>query len=239
MKAIAAALVKAQKEFGPALKTSTNPAFRSSSSGGKYADLASCIEAVIDGLNNNGIYLMQLNEERENGICVQTIFIHESGEQLSSGSLYVPAAKHDPQGFGSALTYARRYSLMAACGIAPEDDDGNAATKTAPPQAAPKAAPAILAPPKPPVAAPKKVEGKDAEWQLKVSAQPDTEFGDWLTVVVELTVTALDAAASKTDVMNIWRVNAAIYKIVEQQDPEAYKELLATFATYKGAFSDN
>jgi hypothetical protein len=239
MKSIAAALVKAQKEFGPALKTSTNPAFRSSSSGGKYADLAACIEAVIDGLNNNGIYLMQLNEERENGICVQTIFIHESGEQLSSGSLYVPAAKHDPQGFGSALTYARRYSLMAACGIAPEDDDGNMATKTAPSQAAPKAAPPVPTPPKPPVAVPKKVEGKDAEWQLKVSAQPAAEFGDWLTVVVELTVTALDAAASKTDVMNIWRANANIYKIIEQQDPTAYEELTATFKTYKESFDGN
>jgi len=45
----------------------------------------------------------------------------------------VPAAKQDPQGYGSALTYARRYSLMAACGIAPEDDDGNAATRKAVP----------------------------------------------------------------------------------------------------------
>jgi hypothetical protein len=48
---------------------------------------------------------------------------------MSAGKLHVPAAKQDPQGYGSALTYARRYSLMAACGIAPEDDDGNAASK--------------------------------------------------------------------------------------------------------------
>jgi len=54
--------------------------------------------------------------------------VHESGEMLECGILHVPAAKHDPQGYGSALTYARRYSLMAACGIAPEDDDGNAVT---------------------------------------------------------------------------------------------------------------
>jgi hypothetical protein len=57
------------------------------------------------------------------------VFIHESGETLSCGQIHVPASKHDAQGFGSALTYARRYSLMAACGIAPEDDDGNAASK--------------------------------------------------------------------------------------------------------------
>ena len=61
---------------------------------------------------------------------METLFIHESGETLSAGRLHVPATKQDAQGYGSALTYARRYSLMAACGIAPEDDDGNAAAKT-------------------------------------------------------------------------------------------------------------
>jgi hypothetical protein len=63
---------------------------------------------------------------------VETVFVHESGEMLECGKLHVPAAKQDPQGYGSALTYARRYSLMAACGIAPEDDDGNAASRQAP-----------------------------------------------------------------------------------------------------------
>lgn len=232
MKAIASALVKAQREFGPALKTSTNPHFRS-----KYADLSACVEAVIDALNNNGIYLMQLTDEHENGVKVSTVFVHESGEQISGGSLYMPAAKHDPQGFASALSYARRYSLMAACSIAPEDDDGNAATASAPPKAAPKATPP--APPKPPAATPKKVEGQDKEWQLKVSTEPDTNFEDWLTVVVELTVTALDSAGSKDDVMNIWRTNANIYKVIEQQDADAYSELTATFKTYKESFDGN
>lgn len=127
MKEISAALVKAQKEFGPALKTNTNPAFRS-----KYADLSACVEAVIDALNNNGIYLMQVNHECNDGVIVETVFIHESGEQLSAGKLHVPATKFDAQGHGSALTYCRRYSLMAACGIAPEDDDGEAARKSPP-----------------------------------------------------------------------------------------------------------
>jgi len=63
---------------------------------------------------------------------VETVFIHESGEMMECGKLHVPAAKQDPQGYGSALTYARRYSLMAACGIAPEDDDGNAGSKQPP-----------------------------------------------------------------------------------------------------------
>lgn len=124
MKNIAAALVKAQKAFGPALKDKTNPAFRS-----KYADLGACIDAVQDALNANGIALLQPTREDATGVTVETVFLHESGESWSSGPLHVPASKQDPQGYGSALTYARRYSLMAACGIAPEDDDGNAASK--------------------------------------------------------------------------------------------------------------
>ena len=124
MKQIATALVKAQKAFGPALKTATNPHFKS-----RYADLAACVEAVMDGLNSNGIALVQQLSESDTGVIVETVFIHESGEMLNCGKLHVPAVKHDPQGYGSALTYARRYSLMAACGIAPEDDDGNAASR--------------------------------------------------------------------------------------------------------------
>jgi len=124
MKEIAQALVKAQKAFGPALKTSTNPHFKS-----RYADLSACVEAVIEGLNANGIALIQNLSESDNGVIVETMFLHESGETLNCGKLHIPATKHDAQGFGSALTYARRYSLMAACSIAPEDDDGNAASK--------------------------------------------------------------------------------------------------------------
>ena len=121
-KQIAQAFVKAQKAFGPALKGSTNPHFRS-----KYADLAACIEAVIDALHNNGIALIQHQHECSDGVLVETVFVHESGEEYSTGKLHVPADKATAQGYGSALTYARRYGLMAACGIAPEDDDGNSA----------------------------------------------------------------------------------------------------------------
>jgi hypothetical protein len=124
MKQIATALVKAQRQFQPALKTSTNPHFRS-----KYAALDACIEAVIEALNNNGIYLLQKNYDCADGVMVETVFVHESGEMLECGVVHFPAVKKDPQGYASALTYARRYSLMSSCGIAPEDDDGNAASK--------------------------------------------------------------------------------------------------------------
>ena len=124
MKNIASALVRAQRGFAPALKTSTNPHFRS-----KYVDLAGCIEAVVDALNAAGIALIQRTSEDNTGVTVETVFVHESGEMMECGKLHVPASKQDPQGYGSALTYARRYSLMAACGIAPEDDDGNGGSR--------------------------------------------------------------------------------------------------------------
>jgi len=125
VKQISSALVKAQRDFEPARKESTNPAFRS-----KYANLEACIDAVLSALNANGIMLCQPCHECSDGVIIETLFIHESGETFSAGKLHVPAAKQDPQGYGSALTYARRYSLLAACGIAPEDDDGNAASSS-------------------------------------------------------------------------------------------------------------
>lgn len=125
MKEIAQALVLAQCAFQPALKNSQNPHFRS-----KYADLGACIEAVIDALHANDIALIQHTAESDKGVVISTTFLHKSGEIYEAGSLFVPAAQQTPQAYGSALTYARRYSLMTACGIAPEDDDGNEASRT-------------------------------------------------------------------------------------------------------------
>ena len=220
MKEIAAALVKAQKGFGPALKTSTNPAFRS-----KYASLENCIEAVIDSLNDNGIMLIQPTHLCEDGVIIETLFLHESGEQLSAGRLHVPATKHDAQGYGSALSYARRYSLLAACGIATEDDDGNSASK-------PKAAPAKVAPkpaPKPEVKIPEEIEGKDTEWQLKVVAKPEGDPGEWSQLVIDATILQLEQAKSEEDVMKIFKTNRNIYTVMDGVSPVKYDDLLDIF----------
>ena len=133
MKNIATALAAAQINMGKALKQASNPHFRS-----KYADLGSVMDACLPALNAHGIAVIQPTGEDEIGRFVETRLIHgESGEQLSC---WVPliVSKNDMQGYGSAVTYARRYGLMAMAGIAPEDDDGNAAAKAAPKQEAPK-----------------------------------------------------------------------------------------------------
>jgi hypothetical protein len=124
---IAEAFVAAQKEFEKTGLDSKNPHFRND-----YASLAACIGAVKGALNKHGISLIQKTHACDTGVKVETIFLHESGADFSGGVMYLPAEKQTPQGYGSALTYARRYSLLAACGIPPEeslDDDGEAAEK--------------------------------------------------------------------------------------------------------------
>lgn len=234
MKEIASALVKAQKAFGPALKTSTNPAFRS-----KYAKLENCIEAVIDALNDNGIMLMQQTRACEDGVIVETTFIHESGEMISGGILHVPAAKHDPQGYGSALTYARRYSLQAACGIAPEDDDGNQATQSVQQRQAAK--PVAQAQPKPaPAPAPAKMEGKEGEWQLKVEITPaEGNFQAWAEIVIDATKLALEQVNSEAEVMAVFRANSNIYnRLKEEPGSNAYNALLEEFKVAKAKHTE-
>jgi hypothetical protein len=127
LKTIAPALHKAQGAIKAALKDSTNPHFRS-----KYADLSSVIEAVKEPLQANGITFLQGIEDGENGVAVETMLLHVSGEWISS-TLKIPASKQDAQGYGSAITYGRRYGLQSMCGVPAEDDDGNAATASPPP----------------------------------------------------------------------------------------------------------
>nr|MBF0684274.1 ERF family protein [Pseudomonas sp.] len=127
MKELLAAFVKAQGSIEKATKDKANPHFRS-----KYADLGSVVDAIKPALEENGLGFIQKFHDDDKAIKVETIIVHSSGEQLSCGTLSIPVSKHDAQGFGSACTYARRYSLQAAFGVAPEDDDGNAATKAAP-----------------------------------------------------------------------------------------------------------
>ena len=121
---IASALVSAQNDFLSAKKTSDNPFFKS-----KYADLQSVISAVKESLNENGIAFIQSPTESEGDVLkLTTRLLHESGEWIEDTAV-CPLVKRDPQAFGSALSYLRRYSLSAMCGIYQADDDGNEATK--------------------------------------------------------------------------------------------------------------
>jgi len=122
---LAEALAKAQAVMEGAAKTSANPFFKS-----KYADLASVWDACRKPLSDNGLSVTQTCDVLENipdMVVIVTTLMHSSGEWIS-GKLAAKPTKADPQGVGSTITYLRRYSLQSIVGIAPDDDDGNAAS---------------------------------------------------------------------------------------------------------------
>ncbi len=118
MTKIIAALLKAQKEMGNAVKNGTNPHFKS-----KFADLNSVRDAVIPLLNENGILVLQPMVNLEGNEYVKTVLLHDSGETIESYTKIVCKAQNDPQALGSAITYARRYGLQSLVCIGAEDDD--------------------------------------------------------------------------------------------------------------------
>jgi hypothetical protein len=121
------AMALAFAEIEKATKNAANPAFKSGGKASKYADLGSIIEAIKPPLIAHGLFFTQHCQPSDRGVTVETMLHHESGESMSLGALFVPANKQDPHGFGSALTYARRYGLQTAFVVPTEDDDGNAA----------------------------------------------------------------------------------------------------------------
>jgi hypothetical protein len=130
---IAAALAKAQASMKNAALNKVNPHFRS-----KYADLAGIRDTVVPVLAANGIAVVQTIEPTETSAVVITRLAHISGQWIESCCPVLGAG--DMQKMGSAITYARRYSLSAICGIAAdEDDDANAAVQQAKPVAVNKA----------------------------------------------------------------------------------------------------
>lgn len=120
---LAAALAKAQAELRNPAFDSTNPHFRS-----KFASLACVRDTITPILAKHGLSVSQLpTNDHEGRPCVETMLLHSSGQWISS-TLAVPVAKSDAHGAGSAITYARRYSLMAIVNVVgDEDDDGNQA----------------------------------------------------------------------------------------------------------------
>lgn len=122
---LASSLVKALAEIEGVAKDKINPHFKS-----KYADLASALDAVRPVFAKYELAVTQETSPSEDGVIVETVVLHATGEERRFGQLYLPANKRDAQGFGSALTYAKRYSVLTALGIPTEDDDGNAAVRT-------------------------------------------------------------------------------------------------------------
>lgn len=123
---IAAALSKAQAVIAGAVKDKKNPHYKSD-----YADLSSVWDACRKPLTDNGLSVAQTAATEDGRVGVTTLLMHSSGQWISDVLVMKPT-KDDPQGVGSCITYARRYALAAMVGVAPEDDDGNAASAKQP-----------------------------------------------------------------------------------------------------------
>lgn len=120
---LAAALSHAQAMMESAKKGSVNPHFHS-----KYADLANIVEAIRQPFAAHGLSYVQLPQPTgPEEVAVETVLLHASGQWISS-VFAIPVSKPDAHGRMSALTYCRRGALAAMAGIAPDDDDGNAAS---------------------------------------------------------------------------------------------------------------
>ena len=122
IKELAAALAKAQGRMDGAKKDSTNPHLKR-----KYADLASVWDACRVALSENGLSVTQLPSGGPETVSVTTRLMHTSGQWIES-ELTLKPTQETPQGLGSAITYARRYALMAIVGVCADDDDGAAAS---------------------------------------------------------------------------------------------------------------
>ena len=195
------ALIKAYSDITSAEFDKVNPHFKS-----KYASLESVIKAVKPSLLKHGILYRQVSKYTENGICIETIF-HGHGEELGTGEIFLPVDKRTAQGFGSALTYARRYSLSLACGIgSEEDDDGNQAEKEVGKKPVPKKDPE-----------PVKEEPKQED---------DFDYNEaWALAFVDGFLKVVTIAETPDEVKSQYKANAEQIKILKDKFPDQKKRL--------------
>ena len=206
------ALIKAYSEITSAEFDKVNPHFKS-----KYASLESVIKAVKPSLVKNGILYRQVSKYTENGICIETIF-HGHGAELPTGEIFLPVDKRTAQGFGSALTYARRYSLSLACGIgSEEDDDGNQAEKEVGKKSVPKKTPVKKA-------EPVKEEAPVEKEQVKDEA--------WAKAFVEGFVKFLVVCKTEEEIKGLYKANGDI-NILKEKFPEEKTRLDAFVIQHK------
>ena len=193
---LATALAKAQGAIEDAEKDSLNPHFKA-----RYADLAAVRRAVRKPLADNAISVIQLPRSNGDYVEVETILLHESGEFIGE-TLTVPLAVKTPQGLGSALSYARRYSLMSILGVAASDDDDaeGAMVRSSngpPPKPPAKTAPAKLAAnghAKPNGAAPVEAAEVVVRREAREKAKEGTKtFNEWYHALNDAQADAVDA----------------------------------------------
>lgn len=211
------ALAKAQGEMGPAAKDSTNPHFKS-----RYADLAAIREAIRKPLATNGLCFFQRVSSTKDGVTVETTLLHSSGEFVRD-SCWLPVQQQTPQAFGSAITYARRYSLSALVGVvADDDDDGNTASIARTPAHEPSEGERIASEPPPHGSAVEEV--REQVWG---KAMPNEQNPN--DPVMKFGKGKGKKASELTEAGLSWYLDAA-RESVEKRDPKWHKANMAQLA---------
>jgi hypothetical protein len=214
---IAKALATAQAKIESAELNKINPHFKS-----KYADLASVIDSIRAPLSSNGIAVSQTMELRDTGMVLRTVLMHTSGQWIASE--YPLPATARPQEMGSALTYARRYSLSAlVCNSADEDDDGNGAEagkqKIDSNGRAPKAAPVNMAKP------------GASKFTAPVALVPPDNPTEWIAFGSDLV-----AGVKATGQGDEWLLrNEAALARMKDEAPKVYERVMAHFVQKEAA----
>ena len=216
-KNVYAALAAAQAEMGKALKDSSNPAFKS-----KYADLASVMDACMPALGKHGIAVFQPTFDDETGRYVKTVFAHVSGEMIECRVPLI-VNKNDMQGYGSAVTYARSYGLMGMAGIAPEDDDGNAAAKAPPPKAPHVSTEALRD-----AWADSVLDGLPGDASPRMKAEAFS-----LAIIIDFAVKTLPTLEGR------WNRHAKIINSLKDRHPDLFEQVVDAYEMRKNEITDN
>jgi len=204
-KTLVQALVKAQSEMGHAVFDQVNPQFKS-----RFASLKSVIDAAKPALNANGIAFIQRSIPMENGISVETV-LYGYGEEIATGPVPVPAQKITAQGYGSAMTYAKRYSLAMAVGIAADEDDDGEAAEVEKPQAAPKKT------------KPKPVKEAAGDEDYSTEAGAKTFLKGWIEVVLP----------THDDLSGVFANNRGAITTIQEHQPAIFEEMKQAYNSRK------
>ncbi len=206
------ALAAAQASMGPVTKGSTNPHFKS-----KYADLADVMRVVIPALTDNGICLWQRTEISDLGSAMVTTLTHGDSETSIECSVPLIVSKQDMQGMKSATTYAKRIGVESLCGIAPEDDDGNAA-----------AASVTMAP-------------REKSWADTVIEHADVQNGtpaQKAEAIADAICAEFKRKKTQAQLDNEWDRRKAFIARFESDFPMMHAQICAAYETQQNAFGE-
>jgi len=196
------ALLAAQRDFGAVTKNKQNPHLKNF-----YADLGAVLEAVTEPLANHGLLIVQRFNHNERGPVLITEIVHAAtGDKVASELPIVTKDPSDPQKLGGAITYARRYSLLAILSLTAEDDDGNAASQPRQQQRAP------AVPPRPQPAAVPATSGQPIDVVLADLRDMD-EANEPYAVIVQ----QAREQGARFDEVTRERINEAVRKIQERR----------------------